>query len=268
MALDERFDVFDRERNWLGTATRREVHEQGLWHQTFHCWVVRDAASAAVAPSLASSGEVPGQEWDPYAEASEPSEYSASTAAAPSAASSTAASAALPAAAALPREPQLLLQLRHRDKDTFPGLLDVSCAGHLLAGEQPTDGVRELEEELGVKVSPEELIYCGLHADESVEPGRWIDREFNHIYLYESSRSLEEYDFQRSEIEGLFFVPLAAFREMVLGGDIQDSIPAEGVRWDEAIEQLQPDRRLITREDLTPNTADYYEKLFAQLHHS
>jgi chromosomal replication initiation ATPase DnaA len=27
-------------------------------------------------------------------------------------------------------EISLILQLRHKDKDTFPNLLDISCAGH------------------------------------------------------------------------------------------------------------------------------------------
>jgi hypothetical protein len=24
----------------IGEATRQSVHTQGLWHQTFHCWIV------------------------------------------------------------------------------------------------------------------------------------------------------------------------------------------------------------------------------------
>lgn len=37
---EEVLDIFDAEMNWIGTATRPEVHRAGLWHQTFHCWVV------------------------------------------------------------------------------------------------------------------------------------------------------------------------------------------------------------------------------------
>jgi isopentenyldiphosphate isomerase len=38
---EEWFDVYDEEGRPLGQATRREAHRLGLWHHTFHCWLVR-----------------------------------------------------------------------------------------------------------------------------------------------------------------------------------------------------------------------------------
>lgn len=38
----ERFDFYDNQQNWLGTAPRTEVHAKGYWHRSFHCWIVRD----------------------------------------------------------------------------------------------------------------------------------------------------------------------------------------------------------------------------------
>lgn len=38
----ERFDIYDESQNWIGTAPRHEVHAQGYWHRSFHCWLVRD----------------------------------------------------------------------------------------------------------------------------------------------------------------------------------------------------------------------------------
>ncbi|WP_042457094.1 NUDIX hydrolase [Neobacillus dielmonensis] len=32
--------IFDRERNYIGTAPRSEVHRLGLWHEVFHCWFI------------------------------------------------------------------------------------------------------------------------------------------------------------------------------------------------------------------------------------
>lgn len=37
----EYLDVYDEQGNRTGTALRSEVHARGLWHQTFHCWLVR-----------------------------------------------------------------------------------------------------------------------------------------------------------------------------------------------------------------------------------
>ncbi|WP_078380506.1 NUDIX hydrolase [Sutcliffiella halmapala] len=36
----EKLKIFDEYRNFLGVATRAEVHKVGHWHETFHCWVV------------------------------------------------------------------------------------------------------------------------------------------------------------------------------------------------------------------------------------
>lgn len=38
---EERFDIYDEQDRPIGTAMRREAHALGLWHHTFHCWLVR-----------------------------------------------------------------------------------------------------------------------------------------------------------------------------------------------------------------------------------
>ncbi|WP_427181630.1 NUDIX hydrolase [Paenibacillus sp. TC-CSREp1] len=38
----ERFDIYDNQQQWIGTAPRSEVHARGYWHRSFHCWIVRD----------------------------------------------------------------------------------------------------------------------------------------------------------------------------------------------------------------------------------
>ena len=37
--MNEFLDYYDEEGNFLGTLTRDEVHKQGLWHNTVHCWL-------------------------------------------------------------------------------------------------------------------------------------------------------------------------------------------------------------------------------------
>ena len=60
-----------------------------------------------------------------------------------------------------PRGSYLLLQRRAATKDTWPGYLDVTAAGHLASGEETVDGLQEVEEELGLWIEPERLVPLG-----------------------------------------------------------------------------------------------------------
>ena len=40
MNRDELIDIYDENMNHLGTAPRSQAHHEGLWHMTFHCWIV------------------------------------------------------------------------------------------------------------------------------------------------------------------------------------------------------------------------------------
>ncbi|MFD2701845.1 NUDIX domain-containing protein [Paenibacillus shunpengii] len=39
---EEHFDIYDPSGAHIGTAPRSEVHREGYWHKSFHCWLVRD----------------------------------------------------------------------------------------------------------------------------------------------------------------------------------------------------------------------------------
>src|SRR3712207_8642964 len=56
----------------------------------------------------------------------------------------------------------VLFQRRAATKLLFPGLLDVTAAGHLLQGETAADAVREVNEELGIAAQPADLVYLGV----------------------------------------------------------------------------------------------------------
>lgn len=212
MSSEEMLDTFNEQRVHTGSASRRQVHAEGLWHQTFQCWVVN-----------IDSHE--GKE-----------------------------------------NPGLLFQLRAEDKEAFPGKLDISCAGHLLAGESPQDGIRELEEELGLIVAAEDLIYCGTVAQESGSelPVRLIDREFNHVFLYPHNRPLDAYRFQISEVSGLFWIGLKEYKAL-LSGEQENIWTREGIvhhRIDGSFERVN---REVTLDHFTPNSEAYYRLLFDAL---
>ncbi|MDD4820093.1 MAG: NUDIX domain-containing protein, partial [Flavobacteriales bacterium] len=55
---------------------------------------------------------------------------------------------------------EVLLQKRSTTKDTFPGMWDISVAGHIDAGETPLEGaLREMREEIGVVKDEKDFEY-------------------------------------------------------------------------------------------------------------
>jgi isopentenyldiphosphate isomerase len=200
MTKTEWFDIFDERMEWLGKATRAEVHAKGLWHQTFHCWIIKDRH-------------------------------------------------------------QLLLQLRRPEKDTYPNLLDISCAGHLSAGEGVEEGIRELEEELGLQVPFEALTRCGTFAEEDEIDVQLIDREFQHVYVYACDQPLEQYKVQRDEVSGLFLVHLNDFRALVYG----ETASIQSAGWIYSDVHDLPVQRVIDSSKLVPRPIEYYDMLFRNM---
>ena len=86
-------------------------------------------------------------------------------------------------------------------------MLDISCGGHLAAGEDSLTGaLRELKEELGLEVSPEELTF--LHTDKTSirrDPD-CINNSFNDIYTLRINQELNELRAQPEEISELIYV--------------------------------------------------------------
>lgn len=166
----EKLDVFDELYNPLSPsiATIDEVHEKGLWHQTFACWVVN------------------------------------------------------------PQECSVLLQLRGSRNRIDPESLDASASGHLLAGEKPNDGFRELQEELGLSIPDEDRAYLGNFRNIAVRGG-YINREFCHVFLAKSLASLDSLTLQSGEVSGAYVVNVDSAIDL-FSGRIQ-SINAVGMAW-------------------------------------
>ena len=45
--MTEFLDVYDANKNHLGTADRNVVHAYGLWHKTVHCWMIIDGENGS-----------------------------------------------------------------------------------------------------------------------------------------------------------------------------------------------------------------------------
>jgi isopentenyldiphosphate isomerase len=103
--------------------------------------------------------------------------------------------------------PYLLLQRRAAAKDTWPGYLDITAAGHLSAGEETFDGLREIEEELGLKVDPERLVPLGTIRIEQQLPAGY-DREVHEVFLLRDDTPPEYLRLQKEEVESIYRLDL------------------------------------------------------------
>lgn len=209
---EEYFDIYDREMQWQGTAARSEVHAKGLWHQTFHCWIVQIKDGV----------------------------------------------------------PHLLFQRRHASKDTYPGLLDISCAGHLEAGESVQDGVRELQEELGLYTSFDQLSLCGMYAEDNELPNGGRDREFCHVFWMECDQELTDYRVQEDEVVGLYWIKLSDVGALinkevgeVLASGV-DYAPSCGVCLEQSAQVVGS--YMFRAEEFVPHPEAYYKMLFQSIY--
>jgi isopentenyldiphosphate isomerase len=125
-------------------------------------------------------------------------------------------------------EPYLLVQRRTATKDTWPGCLDVTAAGHLRSGEAPiSGGLRELEEELGLRVEPGRLIPLGTrHIEQEIPGGR--DREFHEVFLLLDPTPPEELRLQEGEVEAVLRIGLRDAERLGAGGSAPAEEYAEG----------------------------------------
>jgi len=173
---DELLDAFDDGLHLIGPTARLVVHRDGLWHQVFHCLIVRPAPPARV-----------------------------------------------------------LLQRRPATARSFAGLLDLSATGHLLAGEEPLDGVRELAEELGVTAAPSDLVPLGMRllVDDSGE-GR--NREIVNAFLLPLDTPLEAFDLAGCDVAGLVEIDVAALLQIL--GDGTAVVAARELRADAVVRPI------------------------------
>ncbi|WP_053365653.1 NUDIX hydrolase [Bacillus sp. FJAT-27245] len=100
----------------------------------------------------------------------------------------------------------VLFQKRSRTKKDYPGLFDITSAGHLMADETIEDGIREIEEELGVKLQFNDLISLGVLKEE-IKLETIYDREFCHVFLYEC-REMPTFTLQEEEVESIHKIRL------------------------------------------------------------
>lgn len=136
------------------------------------------------------------------------------------------------------RHLQILLQKRSAQKDSFPDCYDISSAGHIPAGvDFVPSALRELQEELGVTVRPEELILCGQRrfCFERVFHGKLFrDNQVSNVYLLWEDREEKDFVLQKEEVSEVRWFDFADCLCKVEKNEIPHCIFPEELRMVEA----------------------------------
>jgi isopentenyldiphosphate isomerase len=152
----------------------------------------------------------------------------------------------------------IYLQLRSEQKRDYAGLLDITAAGHLLAHEVPEDGIREVQEELGILVTYPELFPLGI-IPYTMDKEGFLDRERAHVFLHKNTLPMEAFSLQQEEVAGIVTASFADFSKLWEGQ--ADSIRIRGFRMDG--DSRKPIDELADISRFVPHEASYYLQIIA-----
>jgi isopentenyldiphosphate isomerase len=99
---------------------------------------------------------------------------------------------------------KVLLQKRALTKKVFPGIWDISVAGHIGAGEAVLEGAkREILEEIGLKLESEDLFKIATRIHQVKHKNGIQDNEHHHVFIAELKVDIASLTMQKEEVDGL-----------------------------------------------------------------
>jgi len=108
---------------------------------------------------------------------------------------------------------KILLQKRALTKKVFPGLWDISVAGHIAAGEDVlTSAKREVLEEIGFKLEDKDLLKIGTRIHQVSHANGIQDNEHHHVFIAELKVPISELTIQEEEVDDLKLFELSTLK--------------------------------------------------------
>ena len=128
---------------------------------------------------------------------------------------------------------EIMLQKRSMNKDSFPGKYDTSSAGHMPAGSEYVESaIRELDEELGIEATSNQLHYAGMFRTQYEKEfhGRLFkDNEVTKVFVYMEPVNIEKLSLQESEVEEVRWFALDEVAEEIKTSRDRFCVPSEGL---------------------------------------
>lgn len=109
---------------------------------------------------------------------------------------------------------KILLQKRAMTKKVFPGLWDISVAGHIGAGETILVAAqREVFEEIGLKLQEKDFIKIGTRIHQVKHLNGIIDNEHHHVFIAELKAPLSTLKIQEEEVDDIKLFNLKVLKD-------------------------------------------------------
>ncbi len=101
---------------------------------------------------------------------------------------------------------EVLLQKRLSTKKTWPNKLDISAAGHIDLGEEPTDAaIREVKEEIGLSIIASDLSLTSVQRVTKKTPNNLIENEFCWVYILKLEQNVK-FTLQPDEVDSVSWI--------------------------------------------------------------
>lgn len=132
--------------------------------------------------------------------------------------------------------PEIMLQKRAASKRTWPGLYDISAAGHIDLGEEPlATALREAKEEINLDIAQNELRLFGIHRAYLAAGDNAIENEFQWLYSLELA-SEASFNLQASEVDSLMWIPTRQLEAECMNGQF---VPHTKLYYDTVVDAIE-----------------------------